>query len=279
MKKYFIILSLFFFVASQAQIPALEDQTKTFKTIADMKLRIGKAGALYNVKGYYEPNDGGGGYFFWDDTATAATDYGTVFSVSGVSTGRWKRNVSTRVSISMFGAVGKGVSEYKKDSTAMENAVEFVRKKGKGSIYFPATDSFYAYTGYGILLPDNIEIYGDGTASNIRYINPGTLTTGYKGVLFFPSTYGPTNTLSVFKAPAYNIYPARKGDSVLKVVTLGHAANLSPGKVIFIGGNKFNKDGEADKFRYWQNELNEVLYVKSDSIFLRYPISENFTTD
>jgi len=106
--KYLIIILLFFIpFISKAQSPALEDQTKSFKNVEAMVGRVGKPGAEYKLKGYFEPQDGGGGRFFWDDTCTVADDGGLVLRVSGVATGAWRRIVDAPYLMpEQFGAIG-----------------------------------------------------------------------------------------------------------------------------------------------------------------------------
>ena len=43
------------------------------------------------VLGYSAVNDGGGGFFYWDTSATQAADGGTVFQSSHSTNGRWLR--------------------------------------------------------------------------------------------------------------------------------------------------------------------------------------------
>ena len=51
------------------------------------------------VLGYWEPNDGGGGYFYWDARANSRDNGGTVIVPDGrPATGRWRRFVDRRSS-------------------------------------------------------------------------------------------------------------------------------------------------------------------------------------
>ena len=58
-----------------------------------------------NVLGYSKAADGGGGDFFWDSSSTDADNGGTIFQVTGVTTGRWKRLYSGALNVKWFGAV------------------------------------------------------------------------------------------------------------------------------------------------------------------------------
>jgi hypothetical protein len=58
-----------------------------------------------HVLGYYAFGDGGGGMFNWDAGNTDADDAGSIIAATGVSTGRWVRDISTGVNPVMWGAV------------------------------------------------------------------------------------------------------------------------------------------------------------------------------
>ena len=74
------------------------------------------------VKGYYEPGDGGGGTFVWDEKSKEADNGGTIiaphFNITKITRkkrkeGRWKRMYEDIVSVKWFGAKGdmKGTME------------------------------------------------------------------------------------------------------------------------------------------------------------------------
>lgn len=62
------------------------------------------------LDGYSTANDGGGGLFVWDANSTATPDNGTVVSVTGVLTGRWKRLISGLLPVEAFGVFGDSIS-------------------------------------------------------------------------------------------------------------------------------------------------------------------------
>lgn len=75
----------------------------------------GSEGRFANDKvellGYFSTNPGvGGGELYWDNTSTEADNGGTVFAVSGITTGRWKRPLGNAVFLEWFGIVGDGVT-------------------------------------------------------------------------------------------------------------------------------------------------------------------------
>lgn len=65
-------------------------------TVADLiALTPVQDGMLVQTYGYSTSGDGGGGTFRWDAASTTATNTGTVFAISGIPVGRFKRVVQT----------------------------------------------------------------------------------------------------------------------------------------------------------------------------------------
>ncbi|UXZ44490.1 hypothetical protein [Pseudomonas soli] len=76
-----------------------------YSSIAKLTFKAGlhdQAQAL--LRGYYADTPGhGGGEFYWDALSTETPNPGTIFAVSGVTTGRWKRKHSDVVDVADFG--------------------------------------------------------------------------------------------------------------------------------------------------------------------------------
>lgn len=74
------------------------------------------------IDGYSARGDGGQGYFVWDALSTAAADQGTVVQVTGVSTGRWRRDTTNTDGFNAkhFGAKGDTTQD---DYPALSNAI------------------------------------------------------------------------------------------------------------------------------------------------------------
>ncbi|HTN46630.1 MAG TPA: glycosyl hydrolase family 28-related protein [Flavipsychrobacter sp.] len=158
------------------------------------------------VLGYYAPNDGGGGTFYWDSAATGtayANNGGTIFDPSGgVSVGRWLRVYDSNINVRWFGAIGDGTTD---DKAKIQKAIDFATEHIPAptplpgvnrnlNLYFPKgiyyiSDPVSGDPGYSIgasLLvdlttttagPRRIIIYGDGPDESAMYYDGTTINT------------------------------------------------------------------------------------------------------
>lgn len=78
------------------------------KTVVSLNLVKGVSdGELVSVVAYSTLGDGGGGVFAWSSTSTETEDHGIIFTPTGLSTGRWKRqNTGHEYYPEWFGAIG-----------------------------------------------------------------------------------------------------------------------------------------------------------------------------
>lgn len=222
-----------------------------------------------------------GGNFTLIQNNDIAEDGGVYFNADSIGAGWfWKRETAdTRaVNLRWFGALGRGVQSYIEDSTALWRAITYIGRKGGGALYVPKTDSFYAFRGRGIFLPDNIEIFGDGPGSEIKHIDPANVEY-YRGVIFYTSLYGPDSAHSIFRCPKYYIQDAFIGQQFLILSDEDDAENLPVGKVIALGGREFYKNDDPLHKRYGQFEANEVLRVNEDTVFLKFALTTNLISD
>lgn len=111
-------------------------------SVSELRTVAGRSnGDQVQLVGYRTSVPGvGGGTLWWDATATEADNSGTVFAVSGVPTGRWRRVKGPHVSIEDFGAYeGQVVA----DCTAAINAA--IDAQAGKPLFIPARR--YKYNG------------------------------------------------------------------------------------------------------------------------------------
>ena len=132
---------------------AYRSSTYVVKNIIELQRVKGlKHGDTVLLQGYYLSNDGGGGFFYWDETSEAEVNNGTVFS-NGEAVGRFIREHSPDyVNVKWFGAVGNGTND---DVQYIQNAIDSLPKTG-GTVWMPGGT-------YRISKPLHI---GDGDAAN-----------------------------------------------------------------------------------------------------------------
>lgn len=82
--------------------------TRSLSTVAALREWPGGVGDQVRVDSYSPLSENGGGGFWWDSTSTEADNGGTIFAVTGVVTGRWKRIFTRPLEFDAvdFGVVG-----------------------------------------------------------------------------------------------------------------------------------------------------------------------------
>jgi hypothetical protein len=122
-----ILLGAFFVISS-----SLFSQV-TVNSITELRGVNPGTNQTAQVRGYYEPDDGGGGLFRWDATNTAEDNYGTIIRSSVVSNGRWKRDYSgfDHINVLWFGAKGDNIPDatnHLRIQAALDYAASTVKK-------------------------------------------------------------------------------------------------------------------------------------------------------
>lgn len=281
MKKILFIFSILIVsINAICQNPEYEQTTTSFSTYYNL-IRTGLPGVQVQVKGMYSENDGGGGSFIWNSISTADTMTGIIKAVSGKTTGRWERIMTNPVSLKWFGAKGTGISSIKEDTVALRNAMKYFKTAGGGRLYIPTTPAFYAFAGIQLMIPDNLEIFGDGQGkSTIRNVAPTTQHV-FPGSIFCLSTYGSGNTQNFFQtalsAYTYDVFDAALGDSMVILRNIANAAALFVGEVIVYGSNSYVKSVSVTRF--YNQEHNEISKIHLDTIFFKYKLGVPLTTD
>jgi len=119
------------------------------------------------LAGYYYPDDGGAGLFYWDSASREGDNGGTIITPgANPSYGRWKRLLTDdRVNVKWFGAKGTQTD----DTLAIQAAIDSLPPRG-GTVYFPGGDYRISQT---IVIGD-----GDGgtafsTRNGIKLVGEG----------------------------------------------------------------------------------------------------------
>lgn len=163
--------------------PALADSNPAtipqLPTIAALQA-LGTAASQYptiSVQGYATAGDGGGGVFNWNSSSTATADGGTIIQATGVSTGRYLRQMSPnpQLNVKFFGAKCDGSTD---DSTALQNA-ENAAVTLSGAVTYPGGQCNFASTitlGAGVqhrgLGMGQTTLYYTGTSNAMKRQNP-----------------------------------------------------------------------------------------------------------
>ncbi len=132
-------------------------------------------GQVVEVLGYYEPGDGGGGIFTYDESSVLAGNGGTIIAPD-TGRGRWIRNIGPAANVRWFGALGDGTTD---DSEAFQKAVA-----AYGCAYIPTGE----FCIKDVDLTQNlVEIFGDGPGSVLKSI-PVLVGSNYYSQNLFTAT-------------------------------------------------------------------------------------------
>ncbi|MGF7229842.1 right-handed parallel beta-helix repeat-containing protein, partial [Arachidicoccus sp.] len=146
------------------------------QTIADLKTTDGSTvtNGFANVLGYWNVNDGGGGEFYWDSISTEDDNTGTIFEVSGVITGRWKRLFSGVVNVKWFGVVnGLDFSKGLQNRLNLQKALDLSKVLGGMAINFSKGD-YVLDVAVPLNIPSHTTLSGIVGKSMI-HIDPATI--------------------------------------------------------------------------------------------------------
>jgi hypothetical protein len=180
----------------QASPPQFADQLSSYSpfSIATRQFLM--------VDGYAATDDGGGGTFVWNPEDTRTADNGTIFQVSGVSTGRWNRVFEGHVlNIQWFGANTSAAD----NTTAINNCLASCGPNGGNSGRRPYVPTgTWNYTGT-LLCPPGVIIIGDGVRSSI--LNKTTIGHCVEslGTVNVPGAGGPVGATQLALQGAYSL--------------------------------------------------------------------------
>lgn len=216
------------------------------------------------VLGFYTPNDGGGGFFWFDSTDNSTPVAGFIIQM-GATSGRWKR-IPTKGSlfdVRWFGAIGDGATDNK---TILQNAVNYIGTYWKGStLYFPGVDTSLSYIVNGrVLLRSFVNILGDGIGSKVHNIS----TSGTFGATF-PFAWGN------MEVPSFSSLRQFAADSIyqnrIKLHTASNADSFHVGDIITLS----SLTGFAGAGGFFRPYVGEVSKVDSVNVGLGLVIMDD----
>lgn len=160
----------------------------SFPSVASLAAAQGVSGTPVTVRGFSGNADGGGGQFYWDDTATSTAVPGMILQVSGVGTGRWKRIYTPgMVNVLWFGAKGDSTTDNAAIITAASNFAY------GGTLYFPAGNYLVNSVISVNLINTNWQGQDSATCiiGNTGYsiVNFGTMTNAHVKSIYFKDFY------------------------------------------------------------------------------------------
>lgn len=144
--------------AAQAVLPAaVSPVVSTVSALTAMPISNTTPGVVY-VRSYNRPGDEGGGVFQWMPSATATPDNCTIFGASGVTTGRWYRQLNGGpLNVDMCGASATGDS-----STAFGYAFKLCT----GSALQVVMSAHYYKFAHNLTLPPGCSLLGAPSTGN-----------------------------------------------------------------------------------------------------------------
>lgn len=163
-------------------------------SITDLRNLVGiNSTSIVQVLGYYEPGDGGGGLFYWDESSIEEDNTGTIIEPNlPVTNGRWIRDFSGSVNVKWFGAKGDGnTNDYASITAAITySSANYLKLR------LPASE-------YRINTPIDIKslsiLVGDGLdATVIRYYGSSGSALNFSGLINAPIVKCRVEDLSIF---------------------------------------------------------------------------------
>lgn len=239
---------------SGAEISYLDSLTSpvqvSFMNVAEMRTKRGKFNQKANLIGYYVKGDGGGSEVYWDNTSTATDNGGTVFQVTGVSTGRWIRTHTGTINVKWFGAKGDfNGSSGTNDRAAIQAAFDYAKSISNCTVIFPK-GKFYGGNAEGTKAGNVHIALGDTVVNSANNITiegaEAELYAGYEGrfIGIFGANKVLIKGLKMFGYAGGALSSARERDALItvnyysKYVTIEDCyLTNSLGDCIYVGGS------------------------------------------
>ncbi len=166
-------------------------------SIADLRELVPEdAHCKIKLLGYYSPNDGGGGDWYWDSASTAVDDSATIVEVIDVDTGRWTRvNDEEFINLKIFGAKGDGIENEGKN---IQRSINYCSENNR-VLYVPSGVYLIDGNEMGnssiVFNEGSISIVGDSNGKSVFKEVPGATTSRYKKMFYI---YAQNNDIDYF---------------------------------------------------------------------------------
>ncbi len=176
-----------------------------------------------------------------------------------------------------FGYVGNGIASFNQDTTALGLANRTLKlTPGQKKLTIPATDSFLAFAGTGLIPVDSTYYQGNGT--RIRNVNTDA-GNGFRGAIFVPCTYSMVfgEEITHDTACSYVIRNADVGKNYIIIKKLTDRDSLKVGMLVAVAGRKCYRGGDPGFPYFSQLQLSIIKSFSGDTVFLNDNLLMNFT--
>lgn len=226
------------------------------------------------LEGYHPGIKGSGnGLLYWDEDSTETDNGGTIFQVTGLPTGRWKRIVKYSLKIEDFGAYGDGITD---DSEFVESALNYTRS---------VNGKLECSAGKTYLIEQNVSISMDGVSylewdlmgATLDFQSGGGLSLG-QAIPFLETTTATDLIKGATKFDVNDTTGVSKGDLVFIVSPVEWVSGIYLQQTYTIGdvdGNTIYVDGliVGDISEQQKTDASVV----GDTVVRFYKLSKNLT--
>lgn len=160
---------------TSAVVSTVVGGTDSLKALGDA------AATAVTALGYWSLGDGGGGTFYWADSATGGDDGAVVNGNVSYTTGRWKRIIEGDCNARWWGAYGNSTDD---DTQYITNAIAFCNEQGKSLVLTEGTYSLESSVDF-LDIPVKFDPNASFAWTNfspdlIAVIQPGDLTQHFR---------------------------------------------------------------------------------------------------
>ena len=247
---------------------------------------------LLFANGYYAVDDGGGGYFYWDESdVSTAVDNGVVFQVNGNdSNGRWKRyrDDTHYWNVAWYGIVGDNSTNNYSRLALLQSTIITSYNNQINIIYFPPSSNSYNYSrNTWTMNIRNLVLVGYGAALKNTSTSTNLIDRQYP--LRFNSAIAENSIneaqTSLANKATYQFNSVDEGSYTITVTNTGDAANFSVNEEVMLSGRRRQIGGSVPNVTFF--EFLIISSIAGDNITFSSPTlhrydqlweEENFTS-